>query len=282
MRDLCLTALLAISLASPVLAASDIFLPSGVTIAPGQQAAFPVTLAQPAPSGGIFVSLSSSDPSKVTISPANILILQGLTTVTRPPQLTGIDFGSAAISATAYNMTGDTQTVTVIGSGAIILPAAFTLAPNQSAAFPVTLSTPAPASGATVALTTSDNTKVTLSTTSVFIGAGSTTPNVQPQITGLTTGVATISASASGYTPASRAIQVQAAQVSMTLNFSPTSLTMAGVGTSNLQLNLSSPAPAGGLTVNLVSNNTGAVTAPPSVTFGANRMPPLPGPRTIE
>jgi hypothetical protein len=80
---------------------------------PGEQLRFQITLAQPAPSGGVFVSLASSDSSKVTISPANIFIPQGLTSSSTQPQLTGVAAGSASISASGSGLIGDTEVVLV-------------------------------------------------------------------------------------------------------------------------------------------------------------------------
>jgi len=342
-----------------------ILLPSGVTIAPSQQLAFPVTLANPAPPGGVFVTLSSSDISKVTVWPTSAYFSPGQTATDTSVQITGISFGTAAISASAFNFIGDTKTVqvaggtaaisfspqsitmfgtgtqnvklalsaavpasglivnlrsdnpavaqvqpragffpdgtpisqigitavgpgttvihagalpnfpdttltvTVIGPGSITLPAGITLAPSQSVAFPVTLSTPASASGAFVALQSSDNTKIIISPETVFIAAGSTTPITEPQVTALTSGSAIISASAPGYQSSSQSVQSQPVQMGGTISFSPTTLTTV-MGTNSIQLNLSTPAPPGGLAVNLASNNTGIVTLPATVTLPFN------------
>ncbi len=366
MKYLCLTTLMAFGLASPVWASPDILLPTGVNVAPGEQTAFPVTLAAPAPDGGVFITLSSSDTSKLTISPAAFFIPKGATSYGRV-QITGISVGMASISASAANLVGDTKTVqvgagtltlsfsppsitipqsgsqtvnlslssaapaggltvsltsdnpgvaqvqpsvglfpdgssqatvkvpifgvgpgttiihavtpnipavtlsvTVSGPGAITLPAGITLSPSQSAAFTVTLSTPAPSGGVTVALGSSDSSKVTISPASLFIAGGSTTAATQPQVTGVNVGSAIISASATGYTPASQSVQVQQVQGGGILTFSPNTLTIPGVGTRMLQLNISPPAPANGLTVNLTSGNTNAVTVPANVSFAGS------------
>jgi hypothetical protein len=366
MRYLCLTTLMAFGLVSSALGSPDILLPAGVVVAPGEQTLFPVTLATPAPDGGVFITLSSSDTSKLTISPAAFFIPQGATSYGRV-QVTGISVGTASVSAVAANLVGGTQTVqvgssapltlsfspqsitilqgasqnvnltlssaapaggltvsltadnpgvaqvqpsvglfpdgssqatvkipiggvgpgttiihastpgipavtlsvTVSGPGAITLPAGITLSPGQSAAFLVTLSTPAPSGGVTVALGSSDSSKVTISPASIFIAGGATTAATQPQVTGVNIGSALISASATGYTPASQSVQVQQVQGG-TLSFSPNSLTIPGVGTRMLQLNISPAAPAGGLTVNLTSGNTSAVTVPANVSFAGN------------
>ena len=107
--------------------------------------------------------------------------------------------------------------------------------------FPVTLGTPAPPAGVLLTLTSSKTLTLTVSPASVFIPGGSTTPTTQPQVTGVNIGVATITASAPGYTPASQAVPVPA-----TISFSPANLTITGPGsTAKLLIALSDSAPWG-------------------------------------
>jgi hypothetical protein len=61
-------ATVAVSTAPP---AGQIILPANVTVAPGESTPFQVTLATPAPADGVFIALTSSDPSKATITPAS-------------------------------------------------------------------------------------------------------------------------------------------------------------------------------------------------------------------
>src|SRR5688572_30208541 len=82
-------------LAAPVVAA-DIVLPFGVTVAPGESRSLALTLVAPSPTG-IFVSLQSSDTSKVIVTPAAVHIPAGATTPSSLPQITGLEFGSANI-----------------------------------------------------------------------------------------------------------------------------------------------------------------------------------------
>ena len=82
------------------------------TIQPGQLLNFPVTLTSPAPDGGVFISLVSSDTSKLTISPANVLISQG-GTVSNQPKITGVGVGSATITASVFGFPSASQTLQV-------------------------------------------------------------------------------------------------------------------------------------------------------------------------
>src|SRR6185369_5838332 len=61
----------------------------------------------------------------------------------------------------------------------------------------------------------------------------------------------------------------QQVRVAGTLSFSPGNLTIAKGATQNLTLKLSGFAPAGGLTINLSSDNTAVATVPATVTFAA-------------
>ena len=254
--------------------ASDIILPSGIIIQPGQQLPLQITLAQPAPPGGVFISLSSSDTSKLTVSPTNLFLSEGAIAA-RPVQITGVSLGTASIIASAFNFAGGIAVIQIGGGGGpgpgtITLPSGITLAPNQAAGFPVTLSIPAPVGGVTVTFSSSDSTKAVVSPASVSIDAGSTTPSLQPNVIGLAAGTTVIGASAPGYTTASQSVQVQAAASGAALSFQPASLTLSAGGGGSLQLNLSPPATAAGLTVSLTSSNPGAVSAPPTATFAAN------------
>src|ERR1019366_104321 len=98
-----------------------------------------------------------------------------------------------------------------------------------------------------------------------FIAAEQVSPGTQPSVTGVNYGTANINASASGYTAASGPVQVTA-----TMSFASPTVTINGLVTQNVALNLSAPAPSSGLTVNLTSGNTSAVTVPGSVKFPAN------------
>ena len=127
----------------------------------------------------------------------------------------------------------------------------------------VTLSMPAGAGGQVVNLTSS-NAAVATVQSSVTIAAGATGANVT--VTPVTAGSSTITAAASGFTSGTSTVNVGAAP---TISFTPTSLTITGTGTQNLTLNLSTPAPSGGLTINLSSDNTLVATVSATATFAA-------------
>lgn len=238
-----------------------------------------LSVSSPAPAGGLTINLNSSNPGAATV-PATVNLAQGATSVQVP--VTGVAAGSTVIRATATNLAQATANVTVNAVGGIILPANLNLGPGQSAAFAVTLPTPA-TSNVTVTLVSSDRSKVTIAPPTVSIAAGQTQPAQQPLVTGVNFGSASISATAPGFAGGVRTVTVTAS-----LSFVPPATTIVGAGTRTVSLNLSAPAPAGGVAVALTSSNPSIVSAPASVTIaaGATSVPVqltsgLPGAATI-
>jgi hypothetical protein len=211
----------------------------------------------------VTVTLTSSDTTNFTITPS-IFFPAGATTPSSPALLTNINhepiLGNSLITATAPGYTPASLRIYQSDSVTITKPANLTVGLGQSAPLPFALPVPAPAGGLTVILSSSDPTTISVQTTSVFIGAGKNLPDVPPLITGLKFGSASIKQSALTYTWDNSPIQVVA-----TLSFSPSPLTLSGSITGTLTLTLSAAAPAGGLTVNLGSNNTAVASVPSSV-----------------
>lgn len=222
-----------------------------------------VTLGSPAPAGGVVLTLSTNPNWIVDLKPYTVSIAAGKTTGAFT--VTGLAVGSTAILASAPGYSGGSANVSVVNFGQIILPANLTVGLGQSVPFPITLPSPAPPGGATVLLASSGSSTVTVSPTTVSIPAGQTTPAVQPQVTGVGFGSVGISCSAAGYASVNQAVRVTAS-----ISFSAQSLTIAGNATQNLTLNLSGPAPSGGLTITLSSSDTTTATVPATVTFVAS------------
>ena len=221
-----------------------------------------VSLSAPS-SSSASISLQSNPNGIVDLQPPSITIPAG--SMNGSFTITGLAQGSTTVTAVLPGYTTGFTNVTVSTLGALTVPANSKVGPGQSAAFPVTLSAPAPAGGVTVTLASSDPSKVTVTPASVTIAAGATAPAAQPQVTGVNFGSSTITASAPGYAPATGQVQVNA-----TAQFAPGSLTINGFVSQNLTLNLSVAAPTGGLTINLSSDSPGVATVPATVTFAAN------------
>lgn len=245
--------------------AGTLFGPASVNLNRGTTQNLMFTLSSPTPTA-LTLTLSSDNASVAGV-PANVTIPAHSTTAVVP--VTAAGAGSTVIRVSASpDITEKTVNVTVVAPGSITL-SNVTAGLGRSVPFPVTLGTPAPPAGVLLTLTSSKTLTLTVSPASVFIPGGSTTPTTQPQVTGVNIGVATITASAPGYTPASQAVPVPA-----TISFSPANLTITGPGsTAKLLIALSGSAPWGpesnpwgnGLTIHLSSSNSDVVRVPPSV-----------------
>lgn len=249
---------------------ADILLQDGILVPPGGQMQFPVTLTSPAPQNGVFITLTSKDPSKVTLNGGNttlnLFIPEGKTQSTTVPVVNGVALGTSEISATAQNLTA-AKTIVTVGVQSVVLPANTSVQLGGTAAFPISVSK-APASDLIVNLT-SDSANVTISPASVTIPAGQTTPATQPQVFGAGIGSATITGAASNYTSGTGSVTVTAP----TLSLAPPNITVvAGIPAGGFfvlnMANGKAPAP-NGFVVNLGA--TGPVTVPATVTIPAGQ-----------
>ncbi len=222
----------------------------------GRTNAGTVVLADPAPAGGVNVALQSGDANVFTVSPPNVTVTAGATQA--PFSISGVGAGSTALSASAAGFVTDTVNVQVT-TALISLPTVTAVAPGQTASLPLSLSEPAPAGGLTVALTSSNSAIATVDA-SVFIPAGQQIPAANPQVSGVALGTASVLASAPGFASASGTVDVE-----IGLSFQPTSLTVPESDTGDLTLQLSAPAPTGGLDVNLLSADPAVATVPTAV-----------------
>jgi hypothetical protein len=220
------------------------------------------TLGQPAPPGGVAVSLASSATGNVTVSPATVTVPAGQTSGSFT--YTGVGPGAANITASATGYLTGSATVNATYS-LVSLGTIPPVAPGQSVSLALSIATAAPAGGVTVNFSSS-NPGVATVTSSVFIPAGQRTAATNPQIVGVIIGTTTITATAQGYAPDTRSVNV-----TVTASFSPSSVTIAHQTYSNITLNISAPATTGGLTFTLSSDATATATVPASVTIPAGQ-----------
>lgn len=235
----------------------------------GRTIACTVTLAQPAPAGGVTVNLASNATGNVTIAPSQIAFTQGQTTA--PCTVTGVAPGPALLTASATGYASSSVSVTAT-SLQINLASGVVVSPGGSASIALSLSAPAGAGGVTVNLMSS-NTSIATVTASVFIPQGQQVGAANPQVTGVAVGSAQITASATGYAP-----DTESVQVTLTLSFSPPAVTVAENSSTNVTLNLSAPAPAGGLTVNLSIDDPTKATVQASIVVAAGATASAPFP----
>jgi len=216
------------------------------------------TLSQPAPAAGVTVNLASSSGA-VSIVPASVTLTSGQTVGNFT--YTGISTGAATLSASATNYLTGTSVVTSTNS-LISLGQLPVVAPGQTSQLALSLGVIAPPGGVTVTLTSSNTAAATI-TPSVFIPAGFKLGSQNPQITGVAMGTTTITASAPGYSP-----DIRTVNVSLSASF-PASTTIPLTAANPVTLTISAPAPAGGLTFTLSSDSPSIASVPASITVPA-------------
>lgn len=235
------------------------------TVAPGGSATGTVTLAGPAPAGGATITFLSTNTS-VAPSPASIVIAAGQTSGTFPvttnaaavltvPTAIGIWASDGAVSKFA--------TLTVVP---VVKLTGISITPVQggmpTSGF-VTLNIPAQTGGATVTLTSSHPTAVTLPAT-ITVPQGATSASFQVTTTAVKNVVnIPVSATYNGVTVTGTATLNPAPVVALAAISVVTPVT----GGEALQgtVVLTNPATGTGVTVNLVSGATALATVPATV-----------------
>ena len=218
-----------------------------------------VAVASAAPAGGIALSVSSSLPAVASV-PATVTVPQGATTV--DVTVTALAVGTTTITVSGGGLGSATATVQVNSAPTLTLsPATGNVGVGQTLPMTVTSSSAAPAGGLAVALSSTNVNFVTVPTP-VTIPANTTSAAFNA--TGVAAGAATITAQAGGYANGTAVITAQA----LTLG-APANLLVAPGLTVGLAVTLPSPAPAGGVTINLHSANAAIATVPASVNVAA-------------
>ena len=227
-----------------------------------------------APSAITF-TLGNSNPTSCNLS-SNTIIPAGASDSSSNP---GSVFatttpGACSISGTASGgFTGTVVPVTVTTNalGGISLPAEVLAPPAGSVTFTVTLTTPAPAGGATVNLITTDASIATVSA-SVSFAAGATAATAT--LTGVKAGSTSITASSSNYASTSTLATIEIVTVSFVdqSGYTNNYLSMAMGTTAQRAAKLSAAAPQGGLTLTLSSNTPTLATVDASAFVPAGQL----------
>ena len=223
---------------------------AGSQIGTGATLAATFTLPTPAPAGGTTVSLSSSNPAVVTISPATVALNAGDTVGSFT--YTSVGPGTSTLRAAAPTYVDGTATETT--STSFITLGALPTAPGTFQNLPVTLSQPAPAGGITVTLQSS-NTTVAFVSSSVSIAGGATQPATLPLVQARSFGTSLITATAPGYAPDAQLLKA-AGSATLTQGLSTS---RGSIVAETITIN---SAPGSSLTFNLRSDNTAIATVP--------------------
>ena len=232
------------------------------TVAGGSQVSGTVTLSSIAPSGGTVVSLSSS--SVVATVPGTVTIAAGSTTATFTVDTAAVA-ADTSITISAV-LAGDTVTDTLTVKAptvqsVVVAPA--TVTGGTSSGGTVTLSSPAPAGGREVQLSSNNVAAQVPATVTVLAGQTTAVFAIQTSTVNLDT-VVTITGSSFG-SSSSGSLTVES-PIATTISFNPVSV-VGGVSSTGTIL-LSGPAPSTGLLVAL-SSNKASVTVPATITVPA-------------
>src|SRR5271165_4453247 len=231
--------------------------PSPLNMSTAGPATLTLTLAAPAGQGGQFIGLTSFNTSIATV-PASVTVPEGATgvNVTVTP---GTTAGTSAIYASAPTVQGTFVIVNVVAASITVGTDSAIFGPARTTNGTITLSSPAPAGGLPVTLSATPPGIVDVEPPVVLIQGGSATGAFA--VTGLALGGALITASAPGFTSGFAGVSI----VLVGFIFMPPTLNV-GLGQSiPFPVTLATPAPLGGATITLKSDNTSKVSITPSV-----------------
>ena len=247
----------------------SITLPANLTVSLNKTAPLSITLQTAAPSGGVTVALVSSNTSAATVSPVNVFIAGGAVSPATAPTVTGLNFASVSISATATGYAAASVPV-LVNTTATLSPTSAAIIGTNTSTFTITLGATAPNGGIAIGLLSGDPSVATVPATVNVTGTSATFA-----VTGVAPGTTTISASALPYINNVTPVNVTVNPLG-TITFLPGSPGLTQ--TAPLSITISPVAPAGGVTVTLKSSNTSIATVPATVTIPAGSSSPATNP----
>jgi hypothetical protein len=167
----------------------------GNLLAVGSTVSMGVKLAQPAPAGGVTVTVTSDSTQYVTVaSPGTVAFAQGDTL--RTIDITGVAIGGTLLHATASGYADGVIFIGVVPN-VIVLTQNVTVLVGQSASIGIQVVPAAPTGGLTITLASTDSTIARVTTPTVTIPAGQSTGTATVQ--GVAPGLAALTATATGY-----------------------------------------------------------------------------------
>ncbi|ARU03921.1 hypothetical protein CCO03_03815 [Comamonas serinivorans] len=235
--------------------------PARLKLSPGVVALVRLSLNSAAPSGGYAVDMTSSVPSVASVA-SRATVAQGQ--LGADVEIQAQIIGKTSITASHAQLGMAVAEVEVVNLPVMeIVPVAPTIGVNRPYAMSLMLPQAAPAEGLAVTLSNSDN-LVLQAPSNLRMPAGKT--SLDFEVTGLSDGVARLSAQADGFASALSTVTVRAKALVL-----PSSVIVAPGAKTPIQIALTEPAPAGGLTINLQMSSTSVATVPVSVTVPAGQ-----------
>lgn len=253
-------------------ASPAIIVPSSLTLAPGDVREYRIELVTAAPASGVYLTATTSDASKVTLSQSSIFIPEGMTSVPRKvTTVNAMSSGVAAINVSAAGYASVNTQVQVTGSitppagGTMSLsPSSLSMSTGETKVLTLSLSSPAGNGGVAVSLNSSNSSVASVSS-AVTVGAGTATYNIQ--VTGPGAGSATITATAANYGSATANVTVSSASApppSQAAIIVPASLALMPGETVPFSVALPSGAGSNGVPITLTSSDPDKASVSPS------------------
>ncbi|UJB64238.1 hypothetical protein YS110_05445 [Acidovorax sp. YS12] len=233
--------------------------PARLRLSPGVVAVLRLSLNAPAPAGGFNVDLTSSVPSVASVA-ARATVAAGQAGADVEVQANAV--GTTTITASQSALGTAVAQVEVVNLPMLeIAPGAPTVGVQRPYPMLLKLPQPAPAGGLSVLLSSSD-TSVVRAPASLFVPAGQ--QGASFEVTGLVEGVSRVSAQAEGFATGLATVTVRSKSLVL-----PGSVVVAPGAQTPVTLELTEPAPAGGLSVSLNTGASSIASAPETVTVAA-------------
>jgi uncharacterized protein (TIGR03437 family) len=242
---------------------------SAVSVSGGTSVTGTVNLSAAAPSGGVAVQLSASQA--VAQPPATVTVTSGQSSATFTITTSAVTAAQTVTITASY--AGQSQIATLAVNPSLTLAlSSNTVIGGQGVTATATLGNPAPASGARISFSSSNQQAAQLSATSVPVVAGGTTASVSITTSAATTSRTVAIAATSGSATGSATLIVlpAGAPVLVGLTVSPASLQGGNSATGTVTLSTASTTLAGA-SVTLQSSNTLVATVPASVAIGTGQ-----------
>jgi adhesin/invasin len=235
-------------------------------IAVGSPGTLGITLTQPAPTGGVTVTITSDNAS--IVGPASQTVVIAENEVGGEATLNGVGGGSTIVRGNAPGYQEGTVTIPV-SLQVLSLPLTLTVPFGGTRSLPIQISTPAPAGGVAVTLVSDNPAAVAVVTPSVTIPQGALTANAT--VSGVTPGSGTVTGTTAAFGTAQSAVSTTA-NFDITVASASINASFGQVVTIELESG-GTPiaAPAGGIAVTMVSRDatcavgTSPVTIPPGL-----------------
>ncbi|MGF6212185.1 hypothetical protein, partial [Comamonas sp. 4034] len=234
--------------------------PSKLKLSPGVVAMLRVTVNTPAPVGGILVDVSSSVPS-VASAVSRVTIPEG--SISADLEVQASSLGTTKVTASHATLGFAETQIEVVNLPSLgLAPSSPTVGINRS--YPMTLSLPAPATANVAVQINNADAAVLSAPTSLVVPVGQQSVNFE--VTGLADGVSRLTAQADGYASALATVTVRGKALVL-----PSSVVVAPGGSTAVAIEVTEPAPAGGLSVGLSLAQSSLAQIPATVQIPAGQ-----------